>query len=295
MANASAAAIAAKLAGHPVRPHGGNFLVRCPVHDDQSPSLSIRDGDDGRLLVHCFAGCDPLDVLSEIRARIGNIRAHVETSPKPAKRSSAYERGQNDKARWLWSRRKPITGSIAETYLRHARGYAGPMPPTFGHLPAHDQYDHALICAFGIPDEIEPGVLHMPDDAVRGVHLIRLNADGCDRIRDRTGKITIGRCPGAPIVCAPYQDSNNALAIAEGVENALSAHAAMGIGAWAAGGASRLPALADAVPDFVECITIVVDDDDAGRQHCPMLAQWLHERGYEVRLVPPFATGGAAQ
>ena len=38
------------------------------------------------------------------------------------------------------------------------------------------------------------------------------------------------------------------LAITEGVEDALSIHAATGLGAWAAGAASRLPALADAVP-----------------------------------------------
>lgn len=31
--------------------------ARCPAHDDQHPSLSISDGRDGRLLVHCHKGC----------------------------------------------------------------------------------------------------------------------------------------------------------------------------------------------------------------------------------------------
>jgi hypothetical protein len=35
------------------------------------------------------------------------------------------------KARWLWSRRLPLSGSIAETYLR-TRGYDGPLPATLG-------------------------------------------------------------------------------------------------------------------------------------------------------------------
>ena len=66
-----AASIARALGGHR---NGDGYLVRCPVsrhgkgRGDRSPSLSIRDGDDC-LLVRCFAGCDPRDVLAELRRR----------------------------------------------------------------------------------------------------------------------------------------------------------------------------------------------------------------------------------
>jgi putative DNA primase/helicase len=33
-------------------------MARCPAHNDPDPSLSIRDGDNGKLLVRCHAGCD---------------------------------------------------------------------------------------------------------------------------------------------------------------------------------------------------------------------------------------------
>lgn len=36
----------------------GRWLARCPAHDDKSPSLSVREADDGRTLLTCFAGCD---------------------------------------------------------------------------------------------------------------------------------------------------------------------------------------------------------------------------------------------
>lgn len=49
-------------AGGPVRPSNGSFMVRCPAHEDATPSLSIADGADGTL-VHCFAGCPPEAVL----------------------------------------------------------------------------------------------------------------------------------------------------------------------------------------------------------------------------------------
>lgn len=39
------------------------WIARCPAHADRSPSLSIRELDDGRILVHCFADCGVEDVL----------------------------------------------------------------------------------------------------------------------------------------------------------------------------------------------------------------------------------------
>lgn len=44
----------------------GRYQARCPAHDDRGPSLSIRELDDGRVLVHCFAGCDVHSVLSAV-------------------------------------------------------------------------------------------------------------------------------------------------------------------------------------------------------------------------------------
>jgi hypothetical protein len=39
------------------RSQGKGYSCRCPAHEDRSPSLSIGPGDDGRVLVHCQAGC----------------------------------------------------------------------------------------------------------------------------------------------------------------------------------------------------------------------------------------------
>ena len=35
----------------------GKWQAHCPAHVDRSPSLSIRAASDGRVLLHCFAGC----------------------------------------------------------------------------------------------------------------------------------------------------------------------------------------------------------------------------------------------
>lgn len=51
----------------------GTWLARCPAHEDRGPSLSIRETDDGRILVHCFAGCEPHDVLSAVGLTLGDL------------------------------------------------------------------------------------------------------------------------------------------------------------------------------------------------------------------------------
>ncbi len=45
----------------PTGPH--RWQARCPAHDDKGPSLSIRETDDGRVLVHCFAGCSVHEIV----------------------------------------------------------------------------------------------------------------------------------------------------------------------------------------------------------------------------------------
>lgn len=44
----------------------GSWLACCPAHDDKSPSLSIRETADGRVLVHCFAGCAVHEIVSAV-------------------------------------------------------------------------------------------------------------------------------------------------------------------------------------------------------------------------------------
>lgn len=43
-----------------------SWVARCPSHDDRLPSLTIRETPDGRVLLHCFAGCDTAEVLSSV-------------------------------------------------------------------------------------------------------------------------------------------------------------------------------------------------------------------------------------
>ena len=57
-----------------VRPRGASkWMARCPAHDDKGPSLSVAEVEDGRILIHCFAGCGAADVLAAIGLEFGDL------------------------------------------------------------------------------------------------------------------------------------------------------------------------------------------------------------------------------
>lgn len=56
-----------------VRKSGKGWIARCPAHDDRSASLSIAEGDDGRTLVHCFAGCGVADVVGAVGLSLSDL------------------------------------------------------------------------------------------------------------------------------------------------------------------------------------------------------------------------------
>lgn len=54
-----------RLDGVKARP-GGRYEAPCPAHDYKEPSLGITEGDDGRVLLNCLAGCETEDVIAVI-------------------------------------------------------------------------------------------------------------------------------------------------------------------------------------------------------------------------------------
>ena len=72
----------------------GKWLARCPAHDDNSPSLAIKEVGD-RILLHCFAGCGVTEVLTAVGLEMADLFPDRVTDPcEPSPRIpkfSAYE------------------------------------------------------------------------------------------------------------------------------------------------------------------------------------------------------------
>jgi hypothetical protein len=47
-----------------VQAQNGHFMALCPAHADRHRSLSVSEGEDGRVLIKCFTGCNFEDVVA---------------------------------------------------------------------------------------------------------------------------------------------------------------------------------------------------------------------------------------
>lgn len=57
-----------------VRENGSGWMARCPAHEDQHPSLSVKDGG-GKVLLHCFAGCENAEILAALGLGMADLFA----------------------------------------------------------------------------------------------------------------------------------------------------------------------------------------------------------------------------
>lgn len=70
-------AIAARLHG---TWDGRRSTLRCPSHEDRLPSLSMKLGAGGQILLYCFAGCELDDILDALGLELNDL------FPSPRKR-----------------------------------------------------------------------------------------------------------------------------------------------------------------------------------------------------------------
>jgi phage/plasmid primase-like uncharacterized protein len=134
-----------------------------------------------------------------------------------------------------------------------------------------------MVAAFGFCDEPEPGLI-APPAIVTGIHLTRLTPEG-EKIAGDKLKIMLGPSAGLPIVLAPANDGL-AIYITEGIEDGLYVREAYGTGVWVAGSAGRMPGIAAALPDYVECVRIFAhrdnpDDGGAGIRYAQEVARLI--------------------
>lgn len=68
------------------------WSAKCPAHQDKSPSLSVRGMGDGRILFHCFAGCESYDVLLSMGLLFRDVMPENLGEFKPVRAAfSAYD------------------------------------------------------------------------------------------------------------------------------------------------------------------------------------------------------------
>jgi putative DNA primase/helicase len=257
--------------------HGSYGEALCPVHDDRSPSLSIRDGERAPL-VKCHRGCDRIAIITALR-RAGHW-ADSEADRGPNHTAAERRRRDEETLRYvlsIWRQARPISGTPAERYLR-ARSITLELPPSLRYHPGLKHTDTGLV----LPAML--AAVQAPDRRIFGMHRTYLRPDGADKAAVSKPKKMLGRFMTGAIRLAA---AGPALAIGEGIETALSYMQATGVPTWAAICTNGMSAVVLPPLPVAAIVYLLVDLDPAGEEAAGTAAARLAREGRRVKLVRP--------
>ena len=255
------------------RREGRGWRCRCPLH--QGRSLTLRDGDGGRVLVTCWGGCDRLDVIAELRRRGLLDGRAIRHGARAARRSNKDDGARTPRALGIWREARQAGGTLVETYLA-SRGLHLPPPPT---LRFHAGLKHP---SGGIWPAMVALVTRGADGTPLAIHRTFLARDGGGKAPVDPQKMMLGPCRGGAVRLA---EPGDVLMVGEGIETCLAAMQATGHPAWAALSTSGLRALD--LPDDVRDVIVLADGDDPGEAAARDCAWRWKREGRRVRIARP--------
>jgi hypothetical protein len=237
-------------------------------------------GEHGDLLdlIARARGLDNLrDVLDEARRFLS-----LPTPQRPEPRAPVAA-GSPDAARRLFHAGQPITGTLAETYLR-ARGitYLDDVPALRFHPRCYYRADETA------PVETWPAMLAAVTDldgTITGVHRTWLARDGSGKAPIAAPRRAMGRLLGNGV---RFGDARDVVAVGEGIETVLALRCVLqSIPLIAALSANHLTVLL--LPLGVRRLYVVRDNDDAGANAALNLTERSQRRGIETIILSPLA------
>ena len=241
--------------------HGNTAMCRCPAHADNTPSLSLRQGDQG-FLVTCYAGCDAIDVLREL----GRIPLRRRFTPPPIQHRTGTANIER-----LWSEAQPVSGTLGERYL--ASRYLLPMPADVRFHPR-------------CPRKPKPFTVFLPAllVAVREGHrLVAVQRIFLDPTtsgyteKATLGTLGVGAWRGGGLGAT--------IGLAEGFETAHAWSRLYDLPCWATLGSRRLDLVS--IPDAVTTLILAGDNDLAGRRAVARSLESHAREGREIRSDVP--------
>ena len=92
-----------------VKPVGEGYRACCPAHESKSRStLSIRLGDEGRVLLHCFAGCSALEIVHSLGLELSDLFERTITANMSVTERRKHNQKLSERVKmWRWKAARP--------------------------------------------------------------------------------------------------------------------------------------------------------------------------------------------
>jgi hypothetical protein len=240
------------------------------------------NGDHGRPVFYCHAGCSTKDIYAALRAKglwldHATPFDHEEIDRRRRERKAREEiehKAREAEAAARWAASGPIDpGGPVARYLA-SRGFRPPFPPSLR---------QGIYCsASGHPyPAMVAGACRYPGRNVVCAQITPLRKNG-SKAWSRPARITQGRLPGAAVRLSCWQEGQRVV-LTEGVEDALAiATVCPDVAAWAALGTGNAATVQ--LPHRSQ-VVLALDGDRAGRLATDVAAKAMRERGHTVMVA----------
>jgi Toprim domain len=260
------------------RGRDGKWRGRCPACGYSKPTLEVAV-EQNRIAVSC-AGCGSVGGI----AAIMGVPSELVIAPRP--KPSNVARAIN-----AWRDATPAAGSLAERYLKN-RGITLPPPASIRFLPRQrnwndgQTYPAMISLVQRVPgdndyDALERGASLM--DA--GAHFTFLQGGGPNGPVVKAAKLTLGQLRHGGVWLTPIEQIGEQLAVAEGIETALSVMQLTKLPTVAALSAAGMRSLR--WPPQVRRLWIAADNDQAGLKAAEMLLERALRAGLQAPIKIP--------
>ena len=219
------------------------------------------------------------DLLAEARAHLGRPQPVLPDAPVPKKAKAPY--GTPAAAARLFAASGPVTGTLADTYLRSRGLTQMGSNEALRYHPKCWRRDEGQTRS--IP---RPALIAAVTDgagAFQGVHRTWLALDGQGKADVATPRRAMGHILGNAVRLTPHDDI---LVVGEGIETMLSLlEAVPGLPVWAALSSGHLGAVL--LPKGLQRLYIAVDRDPAGHRAAERLSARATEVGIGCHVLEP--------
>lgn len=238
--------------------NGGEYICKCPAHDDRTASLCVKDGDKG-IVIKCQAGCSTDAVLASMGLKMSDLFR----APLPAEKSRRAGRSSKVPA----SAAPPAEAASTPPKKKNALEF----------VCAYDYCDESgtllfQACRYMDPDSGKKTFrLRQPDANARGGW--KYNRKGARLVLYRLPQVLEAIREGKPIyIVEGEKDADNLAKL-----GLTATTNAMGAGKWLEVYGESLAGAKD--------VYIIPDNDDVGREHGMTVARSIVQRAKTVKIL----------